>query len=54
MKKYTVVIPTTDYLVGISDIVIEDPLVYADKNGFRSWSEVKSHVVKTINTFKNR
>ena len=27
MKKYTVVIPTTDYLVGISDIVIEDPLV---------------------------
>ena len=27
MKNYTVVIPTTDYLVGISDIVIEDPLV---------------------------
>ena len=27
MKNYTVVIPTTDYLVGISDIIIEDPLV---------------------------
>lgn len=36
------------------ELGIEDPLVYADKNGFRSWSEVKSHVVKTINTFKNR
>ena len=27
MKTYFVVIPTTDYLVGISDITVEDPLI---------------------------
>ena len=27
MKYYTVVIPTTKNVVGISDIIIEDPLV---------------------------
>ena len=27
MKAFTVVIPTTDHLVGISDITVEDPLV---------------------------
>ena len=27
MKKYTVIIPTTNNVVGINDIVREDPLV---------------------------
>ena len=27
MIKYTVIIPTTNYVVGINDIVKEDPLV---------------------------
>ena len=29
MKTFVVVIPTTDHLVGISDITVEDPLVSA-------------------------
>ena len=32
MKNYTVVIPTTDYLVGISDIVIEDLVLALYRN----------------------
>ena len=27
MNKYTVVIPTTNNLVGITDIIVEDPLI---------------------------